>query len=163
MQWFKLEHCCHWQDCDPVWPELSECPALASLWYAPLYAVLIDRVFIDLQENTNLQQLESGNKQDLENSRKREIHFSKKRNVKTPKSYSDTLTPFKWNNFELLLQLPHKSFWIFFLRNVCGCCWCMPGWTVFADLWTKRKSAFDICSTEENSSHQGKYMICNLW
>lgn len=35
LQWFKLEHCCCWQDSYPVWPELSDHPAASALWYVP--------------------------------------------------------------------------------------------------------------------------------
>lgn len=131
LQWFKLEHCCYWQDCDPVWPELSEHPAPPSLWYTSQCASSVNH---------------------------ESIFALRKENLNILKSYSDMSMPFTWIKFQLLFQLPHMSFWIFyfFLRNWCGCYRYMPGWTVFGGLWKKRKSAFDICSTEENSSHKGK-------
>lgn len=50
LQWFKLEHCCRWQDGHPFWPKLSDHPPASSLWYTTQFQFIFSASVYDLTE-----------------------------------------------------------------------------------------------------------------
>lgn len=178
LQWFKLEHCRCWQDSHPVWPELSDHPAASSLRYTTLLTS-IHLLFTISQVSACV--LWDG----LHYMAASQISQSKKflrwlagRFVKA-KSVWDTVKVqshvrfqfmcFPSTQFDLSQLLLYVNTRIPFFRNWCGCHWCMPGWAVFGGLWKKWKPSFDLCSTQENPSHQGRcffliyFIISSSW